>query len=64
MKKIVSFGMKVPVPGVAYSNMESYITLEADESDEKFNDLDKTALKLLCFQMDNLMKEAAEIVEK
>ena len=56
--------MKVPVPGVAYSNMESYITLEADENDEQFNNLDKTALKLLCFQMDNLMKEASEIVEK
>lgn len=64
MKKTVSFGMKVPVPGVAYSNMESYITLEADENDEQFNNLDKTALKLLCFQMDNLMKEASEIVEK
>lgn len=63
MKKTVSFGMKIPVPGVAYSNMESFITLEADDGDPEFDNLDKTALKFLCAQMDNLVKEANEIVK-
>ena len=65
MKKIVSFGMKVPVPGVAYSNMESYVTLEGDSTNgDDLESMDKKALKLLANQMEMLVKEANEIVEK
>jgi hypothetical protein len=31
MKHIVSFEVKLPIPGVAYSNMSTSITLEGDE---------------------------------
>lgn len=59
MKHIVSFEVKIPIPGVAYSNMSTSITLEGDEP---YEEMKEHAFVCLENQLTKLASEMKEMM--
>ncbi len=61
MKTTVTMEVKVPVPGVAYSNISTAITLESDS--EEHEAIVKKAKKAIGFQIQELYDEVKRSLE-
>lgn len=59
MKHVITFDVKMPIPGIAYSNMATSITVEGDEPHEAMKEY---AFKCLEVQLTKLAYEMKEMV--
>jgi len=58
MKHTINFEVKMPIPGIAYSNMATSITIEGEGEHE---DLQEYAFKCLESQLVKLASEMKEV---
>jgi len=59
MKHIITFEVKMPIPGIPYSNMATSISVEGDGTHE---DLKEYAFKCLESQLTTLADEMKEVL--
>ncbi len=60
MKQTVHMGVKLPIPGINYSNLDTSITLESDE--DNHDELVSSAVDKLSKQLSTLFEEAKELM--